>query len=149
MIDFASLDQRSNAELIEDPSGHDDCFDWSGHLASRGRIWVDASTYDVVRVERGLRGPVDVKVPAQIQRRYSLASWVVIVRDDVSIRYKTVSFNDPDEVLLLPESIDSLTVVRGGLESTSAKSNVLRIQALRHGRQSPPVMAAIRVAHGR
>jgi len=40
------------------------------------------------------------------------------VRDDVTIRYKTVVFGDPDEVLLLPESIESLTVVRGGLEST-------------------------------
>ena len=118
MIDFASVDRRSNPELIEDPSGHDDCFDWSGHIASRGRIWVDARNYDVVRVERGLGGPVDVKVPALIQRRHHLASWVVIVRDDVTIRYKAVAFSDPDEVLLLPESIDSFTVVRGGLEST-------------------------------
>jgi hypothetical protein len=69
-------------------------------------------------VERGLRGPVDVRVPALIQRRHQLAGWVVIVRDDVTIRYKTVAFSDPDEVLLLPESIDSFTVVRGGLEST-------------------------------
>ena len=118
MIDFVSVDRRSNPELIEDPSGHDDCFDWSGHIASRGRIWVDARNYDVVRVERGLRGPVDVRVPALIQRRHQLASWVVIVRDDVTIRYRTVAFSDPDEVLLLPESIDSFTVVRGGLEST-------------------------------
>ena len=118
MIDFASVDRTSNAELIADPSGHDDCFDWSGHIASRGRIWVDTSTYDVVRVERGLRGPVDVKVPVLIQRRHSLGSWVLIVRDDVTIRYKPVAFNDPEEVLLLPESIDSFTVVRGGLEST-------------------------------
>jgi hypothetical protein len=118
MIDFASVDRTSNAELIEDPSGHDDCFDWSGHIASRGRIWVDVRNYDVVRVERGLRGPVDVKVPALIQSRQNLARWVVIVRDDVTIRYKTVAFSDPEEVLLLPESIDSFTVVRGGLEST-------------------------------
>ena len=118
MIDFASVDRRSNPELVEDPSGHDDCFDWAGHIASRGRIWVDARSYDVVRVERGLRGPVDVNVPALIQRRHHLASWVVIVRDDVTIRYKSVAFSDPDEVLLLPESIDSVTVVRGGLEST-------------------------------
>jgi hypothetical protein len=118
MIDFASVDRRSNAELIEDPGGHDDCFDWSGHIASRGRIWVDAGNYDVVRVERGLRGPVDVRVPASIQRRQLLGSWVVIMRDDVTIRYKTVAFSDPEEVLLLPESIDSFTVVRGGLEST-------------------------------
>ena len=118
MIDFASVDRRSNPELIEDPGGHYDCFDWSGNIASRGRIWVDAGSYDVVRVERGLRGPVDVKVPALIQRHHHLDNWVVVVRDDVTIRYKTVAFSDPDEVLLLPESIDSFTVVRGGLQST-------------------------------
>lgn len=117
-IDFASVDRSSNAELIEDPNGHDDCFDWSGHIASRGRIWLDAGSHDVVRVERGLRGPVDVKVPALIQRRHRLDSWVVIVQDAVTIRYKTVAFSDPGEVLLLPESIDSFTVIRGGLQST-------------------------------
>jgi hypothetical protein len=53
MIDFASVDRRSKPELIEDPGGHDDCFDWSGHIASRGRIWVDAENYDVLRVVRG------------------------------------------------------------------------------------------------
>ena len=47
MIDFASVNRRSSATLIEDPSGHDDCFDWSGHIASRGRIWVDTGNYDV------------------------------------------------------------------------------------------------------
>ena len=118
MIDFASVDRRSNAELIEDPSGHDDCFDWSGHIASRGRIWVDAGNYDVLRVERGLVGPTDVKVPAFIQRRHRLPNWVVIVREDVAIRYKPVAFSDPAEVLLLPESIDSFIVIRGGLASS-------------------------------
>jgi hypothetical protein len=117
-IDFVSANRRSNPELIEDPGGHDDCFDWSGHIASRGRIWVDAETYDVLRVERGLGGPVDVKVPALIQRRYRFESYVVLVRDDVTIRYQRVAFSDPDELLLLPESIDSVTMLRGGLQST-------------------------------
>ena len=118
VIDFASVNRRSNAELIEAATGHDDCFDWSGHIAARGRIWVDAETHDVLRMERGLRGPVDVRVPALIQRRHRLDNRVVLVRDDVFIRYKTVAFSDPDEVLLLPESIASFTVVRGGLQST-------------------------------
>ena len=118
MIDFTSVDRRSYPELIEDPGGHEDCFDWSGHIASRGRIWVDARSYDVLRVERGLGGPVDVRVPAAIQRRYQLDSWVAIVRDDVTIRYKTVAFSNPDELLLLPESVESLTVIRGGLQSS-------------------------------
>jgi hypothetical protein len=118
MIDFASANRRSNPELIEDPGGHDDCFDWSGHIASRGRVWIDAESHDVLRVERGLGGPVDVRVPALIQRRYHLDNYVVIVRDDVTIRYRLVVFSDPDEVLLLPESIEMVSLIRGGLQST-------------------------------
>ena len=117
-IDFASVNRKSNAELIEDKLGHDDCFDWSGNIAARGRVWVDATTYDVLRVERGVGGPVDVRVPLRIQRRHNLDTRVVIMREDTTIRYRTVAFSDPDEVLLLPESIDTLSVVSGGLQST-------------------------------
>jgi len=117
-IDFASVNRKSNAELIEDKLGHDDCFDWSGHIAARGRVWVDATTYDVLRVERGVGGPVDVRVPLRIQRRHNLDNRVVIMREDTTIRYRTIAFSDPDEVLLLPESIDTLSVVSGGLQST-------------------------------
>jgi hypothetical protein len=118
LIDFASVDRRSNLELIEDKEGHDDCFDWSGHLPSRGRIWVDANSYDVLRVEQNVGGPVDVRVPLRIQRRHNLEDRVVIMRQDTTIRYRPVTFSDPDELLLLPESIDSLVVVSGGLQST-------------------------------
>jgi len=118
VIDFATVNRRSNAELIEDKAGHADCFDWSGHVAARGRIWVDAKSYEVVRVERTLRGPLDVMVPLPIQRRHSLDNYVVIEREDTTTRYRTVAFSDPDEVLLLPESIDSLVIARGGLQST-------------------------------
>jgi hypothetical protein len=118
VIDFASANRRSNPQLIEDPGGHEDCFDWLGHIASRGRVWVDADNHDVVRVERSLPGPVEVSVPVLIQRRYRLDSWIAIVRDDLTIRYRAVAFSDPDEVLLLPESIHSFTVTRGGLQST-------------------------------
>ena len=117
-IDFASVNRNSKLELIEDKLGHEDCFDWSGHLAERGRIWVDAESYDVLRVERSVGGPVDVSVPARIQRRHNLNNRVVIMREDTTIRYRTVVFSDPDETLLLPESIESLSVLSGGLQST-------------------------------
>jgi hypothetical protein len=117
-IDFASVNRNSKLELIEDKLGHDDCFDWSGDIAARGRIWVDAESYDVLRVERGVGGPVDVRVPLRIQRRHNLDNRVVIMREDTTIRYRTVSFTDPDETLLLPESIESLSVLSGGLQST-------------------------------
>jgi hypothetical protein len=117
-IDFASVNRKSNPELIEDKEGHDDCFDWSEPVASRGRIWVDAESYDVLRVERSVAGPVGVRVPLRIQRRYNLGLHVVILRDDTTIRYKKVVFSDPDESVLLPESIDTLSLVSGGLQST-------------------------------
>jgi hypothetical protein len=117
IIDFVSTVRRSRPELIEDERGHDDCFDWSGPVATRGRVWVDANTHDVLRVERRLEGPVDVHVPFRLQRRYAFAPWVVLERDDQTLRYQSVAFHDPDEVMLLPESIESLTLLRGGLQS--------------------------------
>jgi hypothetical protein len=118
IIDFMSTNRTSRPELVEDERGHDDCFDWSGPVATRGRVWVDAKTHDVLRVDRHLNGPVDVRVPWPLQRRYSFASSVVIERDDQTMRYQPVAFAEPDEVMLLPVSVESLIVVRSGLQST-------------------------------
>jgi hypothetical protein len=118
VIDFMSRIRRSRPVLIEDERGHDDCFDWSGPLATRRRVWIDAATDDVLRVDQRLEGPTDVQVPWAIQRRYLLTQWFTIDRDDVSTRYKAVKFSDPDETVMLPESIESLTVVRTQLQST-------------------------------
>ena len=129
LVDFMSINRTSRPQLVEDERGHDDCFDWSGPMAVRGRLWVDASTYQVLRVDRRLDGPVDVWVPWPLQRRYGFERWVVIERDDQTLRYKAVAFRDPDEVMLLPESIESMTVLRGGLQSvrrTDTYSNYRR-----------------------
>jgi hypothetical protein len=117
VIEFMSANRESRPGLIEDERGHDDCFDWSGPLATRGRVWVDANTHDVLRTDRRLDGPVNIRVPLTLQRRYGFEPWIVLERDDLTIRYTAVAFSDPDEVIRLPESIDSLTVLRGGLQS--------------------------------
>ena len=72
----------------------------------------------MLRVERSVGGPTSVRVPPRIQRRHNLDNYVVIMREDTTIRYRTVAFSDPDEALLLPESIESLSVLTGGLQST-------------------------------
>ena len=118
IVDFTTVSRTSRPELIEDEWGHDDCFDWKGPVATRGRVWIDAATHDVLRVERSLHGPVDVRVPWKLQRRYNFGIYITVERDDVTMRYRPVPFSDPDEVLLLPESIESITLVRGGLQST-------------------------------
>jgi len=129
IIDFMSTNRTSRPELIEDERGHDDCFDWSGPVATRGRVWVDAATAEVLRVDRRIDGPIEVRVPWNLQRRYHLGPWVVLERDDLSMLYTAVAFQDPEETLLLPESIESLTVLRGGLQSirrTDTYSNYRR-----------------------
>jgi hypothetical protein len=117
VIDFASEQRVGRPELIEDELGHDDCFDWKGPVAIAGRLWVDSSTYDVLRLERHVAGPTDVRVPPRLQRKYRFAPWLTLDRDDLALRYKQVAFSDPDETLLLPDSIESMTVFRSGLQS--------------------------------
>jgi hypothetical protein len=117
VIDFASSDRTSRPELIADEYGHEDCFDWKGPVAIGGRVWIDAATYDVLRLDRHVLGPTDVRVPQKLQRKYHFDQWMTLERDDLSMRYKEISFSDPAERMVLPESTESMTVFRGGLQS--------------------------------
>ena len=47
-----------------------------------------------------------------------LPAWVTIDRDDLTLNYREVAFSEPDEVMLLPESITATTVLRTSLQST-------------------------------
>jgi hypothetical protein len=117
IIDFASASRRTPPELIADELGHDDCFDWKGPLPIAGRVWVDAASHDVLRLERRLAGPTDVRVPLPLQRSHRFQPWLTIDREDLTLSYKEVVFSDPDETVLLPESMESITVLRSGLQS--------------------------------
>ena len=79
---------------------------------SRGRVWVDAETYDVLRLGDRLVGEFEFDVPGDYVRRGASRS-MVIERAETSIRYTRVPFTDPQETLMLPASIDTLTVIRG------------------------------------
>lgn len=118
VIDFASAQRASRPELIEDEGGHDDCFDWKGPVSIAGKLWVDAASHEVLRLDRRITGPTDIRVPHSLQRKYRFTPWLTIDRDDLTLRYKEVAFTEPDETLLLPESIEMITVVRSGLQST-------------------------------
>lgn len=121
MLDFTSAKPEGKGEILEDPRGHEDCFTWSLPVVLKGRVWVDATTYEVLRVEQRMAGMADLSVPTKLQRKHNLDNNVVVERHDTTIRYKTVPFHDPDEAMLLPESIETLIVVRGGLESMRSK----------------------------
>lgn len=117
VIGFKSVHEQTKPELIDHADGHDDCFDWTGPLPVEGRVWVDAQSYDVLRVERHTFGPVSIRVPDKLQQEYGFGMWVVLDGDDLTMNYRPVSFSNPDEVLILPSSIDERTMVRDGLQS--------------------------------
>jgi hypothetical protein len=79
---------------------------------SRGRIWVDAATYDVLRIDDRLTTRFEFEVPREYVRRGAAPS-MVIERAETSIRYARVEFDQPPESLMLPVSIDTVTVIRG------------------------------------
>ncbi len=80
---------------------------------SRGRIWVDASTHDVLRLDESLVGLFEFDVPRAQQRRGAATS-MVVERADTTIRYRRIDFADPPDTLMLPAEVETLTVIRGG-----------------------------------
>jgi hypothetical protein len=107
MIDFRGV-------VVAPPS-----ITWTGECVSvslpgrsRGRVWVDAATYDVLRIDDRLVGSFTLEVPRDQVRR-GAAPTMVIERAESSIRYRRVEFQNPREALMLPASIDTHTVIRG------------------------------------
>ena len=92
----------------------------------RGRVWIEDDSGEVVRIDEGSVGPVEVEAP-RAQRRRGLAQTVVFDRWSESIRYKPVTFHDPEETLLLPASIESVSMARTyGTRRTQTYTNYRR-----------------------
>jgi hypothetical protein len=77
----------------------------------RGSIRIDAESGDVLRIEQRLIGPVDI--PSPREGPFNDGRWRTLERWDQYINYKQVPFKDPDETLLVPASIESLSIFRG------------------------------------
>jgi hypothetical protein len=90
----------------------DDCGSIEMPGRTRGRIWVDAETGDVLRHDEGIQSVAEVRVPAQKQR-LGFEPTLRVERADSSTRYKFFAFTEPDELLLLPSSVETMTVIVG------------------------------------
>lgn len=105
------LDYKSILSAPEQITWRDECVSIELPGRTRGRLWADAATGDVLRIDEHLMGMFEFAVP-QERRRPGAAPTMMIERADTSIRYKQVTFRDPDETLMLPASVDALTVIR-------------------------------------
>lgn len=106
MIDYRSL--RPEPPKVE---WDEECASVDLPGRSRGRIWIDPESAAILRFDEQLVGMVDIEVPWAHQRRGAPA-FMTIERADTSIRYRSVTFTDPDETLVLPSTIESLTIIR-------------------------------------
>lgn len=111
ILEYRSLVRpEPKAELID---GREDCisFDFEGGLG--GRIWIDEESYDVLRLDQHLIGMIEIPLPREATRWPGTPTRFTLERWDTSIRFKPVTFADPDETLVLPSEMTSLRVTRG------------------------------------
>jgi hypothetical protein len=107
-IDYRAVPTREPIEVVR----KGECHEINLPGRSRGRLWLDPSTGDVLRLDEALTGQFDVRVPDEPKRRAVPSMTVTVERADSSITYRAVTFHDPDETLILPASIVSLQVIR-------------------------------------
>lgn len=125
-----------DVSLVDD---NENCisFDIDGGL--RGKLWIDAETNDVLRLDRSLSGLVEIPLPRKAQRGSNPHYWTM-ERWDSSIRFKPVKFDDPAETLILPVSASTLQVTRGSgtprLRTTTQYTSYRRFMT--GGRVVPP-----------
>ena len=73
---------------------------------TRGSVWVDPATGEVLRFAERLSGRVDLPGPGPDAPRF------VAERADTTIEYRKFPFFEPDESLLLPSRVESITFIR-------------------------------------
>jgi hypothetical protein len=118
----AMLDYKSLESGPLKVTRRNDCFSIELPGRSRGRVWIDQATGDVLRLDERLTGMFDVDVPPD--RRRAPTSSMTIERAESSIRYKRVAFRDPEDALMLPASIETLTVIRNAGDPRVRKTQV-------------------------
>ena len=85
------------------------CFEADGG-AHRGRLWFDRDSYDVLRVDIRLTKPFLIPLP---EVSFGVRPAIRVEKSEASLRFSKVAFQQPDETLMLPASIETLHVLRG------------------------------------
>ena len=91
----------------------------------RGRVWVDQESAVVMRLDEHLTAAVELRVPKAYSRSWTSLS-PTIDRLDSSTRYHAVTFRDPEETVMLPESIETLQGGHTRLRTTRTFSDYRR-----------------------
>ena len=102
---------KVDVSLVED---NEDCISFDIQGGTRGRIWIDAVTHEVLRLDQSLSGLIDIPLPRKVARRPGASQYWTVERLDSSIRFRRVTFDDPQETMVLPVESSRLQIIRGG-----------------------------------
>jgi hypothetical protein len=110
------LDFREKAKVTVDVKlveNNEDCISYDINGGLTGRLWLDAETYDVLRMDHHMGGQIQVPMPREVRRRPGMPAVWTVERLDTTYRFKRVQFTDPTETIVLPVSSTSLRVTNG------------------------------------
>jgi hypothetical protein len=85
------------------------CFEADGG-GQMGRVWFDPDTFDVLQVDVRLLRPFLVPFPEGFP---AIRPAIRVEKSEMSLRFSRVDFQQPEESLMLPASIETLNVLRG------------------------------------
>lgn len=85
------------------------CFEADGG-GQHGRVWFHPDTYDVLQVDVRLSRPFLVPLPEGFP---GIRPAIRVEKSEMTLRFSRVDFQQPDETLMLPASIETLNVLRG------------------------------------
>lgn len=85
------------------------CFEAEGG-GHEGRIWFDPDTYDVHQVEVRLSKPFVIPLP---NGYFGIRPSIRVEKSEMTLRFTRVEFQQPDESLMLPATIETVHVLRG------------------------------------
>lgn len=111
LLDYREREPLSMTVTVDDKD--EDCLTYTLTGGGRGRIWLDAETYDVLRLDTRLGGQANAPMPRVLQRRPGASPTMTVERFDTSYRFRRVQFSDPEESLVLPVSSVSLRITHG------------------------------------
>lgn len=111
LLDFREKEQLSLAVSVQDDD--EDCLTYTLKGGIRGRLWLDADSHDVLRLDQRLSGQANAPMPRILQRRPGSSATMTVERFDTSYRFKRLRFDNPEETLVLPVSSSSLRITQG------------------------------------
>ena len=88
---------------------HGNCFEAEGG-GHEGRVWFDPDTFDVRQVLVRLSKPFQVPLPNGL---FGIRPAIRVEKSEMILKFSRVDFQQPNEAVMLPASIETLHVLRG------------------------------------